>query len=112
MIHWMRRWFVRHRCQLMTHGTGGNRDRHDNPDRLLVPQGHNGSPHGRAGRQAIINQDDRASLHIKRRSAPTVVPRASLQFLLLLGRDSINDGEGELEEVHDISVKDPYAGGV
>src|SRR4029453_943529 len=63
---------VCHRFQLMTHGTGSNRDGDDNLGRLRLTQGHDGSPHGRPSRQAIINQDDRASLHVKRRSAITV----------------------------------------
>ncbi len=95
---------VRHRFQLMAHGTGGNRDSHDNPGRLLLTQGHDSSTHGRAGRQTIIDQDDRTSMHVKRRSATTIVPRAPIQFLLLLGRYGVDDGEGNLEEVHDVFI--------
>ena len=100
---------VRHRFQLLAHGTGSNRDCHDNPGRLLLTSGHDGSAHGRTGRQAIIGQNDCASMHGKRRLAPTIVQRAPLQFLLLLGRDSVDDGEGNLEKVHDIFIEDPHA---
>src|SRR5689334_19265366 len=77
---------VRHRFQLMAHGTGSDRNGNDNAGRLLLTQGQNGSTHASAGRQAVIDQDDRASMHVKRWSATTIVQGTPLQFLLLLGR--------------------------
>src|SRR5262245_48141172 len=93
----------------MTHGTGSNRDGNDDPDRLLLTQGHDSSAHGRAGRQAVIDENDRASMHVKRRSATAIVPRAPLQFLLLLGRYGVDDREGDLQEVHDVFVEDTHS---
>src|SRR5262245_14973822 len=64
--------------QLMAYGTGSNRNGHDNPGRLLLTQCQNGSAHGSPSRQAIIDQNDCASMHVKRRLAATIVQRAPL----------------------------------
>jgi hypothetical protein len=48
-------------------------------------------------------------MHVERGTVTTIVPRAPLQFLLLLGRYGVDDGEGNLEEVHEVFVEDPHA---
>src|SRR5690242_19857223 len=55
---------ARHSFQLMTHSTGSNGNSDDNPGWLLLTQCQDGSAHGSASRQAIIDQDDGTSMHV------------------------------------------------
>src|SRR5207249_7283983 len=73
--------------------------------------GQDGSAHGSAGRQAIVDQDDRASMHVKRRAATTIVQRTPVQFLLLLGRYGVDDCEGNLQEAHNVFVENTHSTG-
>ena len=58
--------------QELTNLAGCNRYGHQNETCLALPEGKNGCPHGRAGCQPVINNDDRSHVDRHRWPVPTV----------------------------------------
>ena len=67
---------------------GSGRHGHDDPAGAAPALGLDGSPRDQAGRDAVVDDDDRAPLNRQRLVGATVVPAPPPQLGLLVGHDA------------------------
>jgi hypothetical protein len=83
----------------------------DDARRTLCPDGLNCSFHCRAGRQAIVDQQDDAITELDRRPATPIRALSTGELDLLLTRNVIDDGSRDLVLAHNILVENPHTTG-
>ncbi len=84
----------------------------DNDARWTVrPDSLNCRFHCRAGRQAVIHQQDDAIAELERRPASPIRAFSTGELALLFTRDVINDGGGNAVPADNVLVENPHATG-
>src|SRR5262249_36785770 len=92
------------RFEFCTGVGGGDGYGDDNLRRLLLAQGGDRRAHGRAGGQAVIDENNGAPSDSRRRTVAPVSPRAAIKLLELSRRHRFDGLIGDAETLNNILV--------
>ena len=90
-------------------GVGRSRGNgNDDARGLLLANGRHRSVHGRAGGQAVIDENHGLPAHVGNGASVAIGALAALQFSLLARRHTADHGAGYFQALHDILIEDTH----